>query len=200
MRTESFFRLCLATEADRRSNWLDPEFVDPCVLAAMLERWANQAEQTIRTLPAEQVFDITYERLIGSPDEALGDLLRFVLGRDLSSHDDRWARQQALSVSPPYRTAPSCPNPNLTRFAVRARARSNDGSVFGSETGDGWLSARTTSASISRLISAQRVSPRSWDDRVGTNGADDGNRTRIISLEVARADFVSGVVTCEDVL
>jgi hypothetical protein len=31
-------------------------------------------------------------------------------------------------------------------------------------------------------------------------GADDGNRIRIISVEARRADFVSGVVTCEDVL
>lgn len=131
MSTGSFFRLCLANEAGRPNDWLDPQFADPVALASMLDRWSVAAEAAIGTVPAERVFRLTFERLTDEPAEALTDIVEFVLERPATADDVAWARKSGAMVQAPRRVASGLATSARTAIAQACAA-----------TGDVWSGLR----------------------------------------------------------
>jgi hypothetical protein len=116
MQTGSFFRLCLAIEDGSPADWLDPRFADAAALASMIERWTIGGATAIETVPAERVLVLTYERLVTEPVAALTSLVHFVLGRNPSDDDLRWARKAASWVAPAPARTPELSTSEVTRI------------------------------------------------------------------------------------
>ena len=110
MQTGSFFRLYLALSEDPdldAGDWAGRgDVVDFCRLVT---RWEVAADAALARVEPRRVHRLTYEDLTAEPRSTLADLVAFILERETSLDDRRWADQQAAEVGPAPRRSDRLP-------------------------------------------------------------------------------------------